>query len=93
MGRGRVCGPPPLKRDSGVPLCGGPRLACVGALPALFARSLRANYAGFSRGQGAAPDDPRREEGVLQVLRETPRQVPVWAGVLLQGVPHGQGPA
>ena len=75
--------PPPLERDGGVLLHGGLRPL------APFARSLLTDYAGPPRGHGAAPDDPLREEGVLQVLRETRRQVPVWVEVLLRWTLQG----
>ena len=75
--------PPPLERDGGVSLRRGLRGARGAAPPAPIARPLLAHYACLPRGHGAAPDDPRWEEGVLQVLRETPRQVPVRVGVLL----------
>ena len=81
--------PPPLERDGGVLLRGGPRRARGCAPPAPFARRLRAHYAGLPGGHGAAPDDPWREEGVLQVLQGTPRQVPVRVGVLFQSTFQG----
>ena len=65
VGRGRVCFPPPLERDGAVPLCGGLRCARGCTPPAPFARPLRTHYTGLPRGHGAAPDDPRWEEGVL----------------------------
>ena len=75
--------PPPLERDGGVSLRRGLRGARGGAPPAPLARPLLTHYACLPRGHGAAPDDPRWEEGVLQVPRETPRQVPVRVGALL----------
>ena len=63
--------PPPFDRDGGVLLRGGPRRACGGTPPAPLARPFLAHYTGLPWGHGAAPDDPRREEGRLQVLRET----------------------
>ena len=74
--------PPPLERDGGISLRGVLRGARGGAPPAPLARPLLAHYTCLPCGHGAAPDEVW-EEGVLQVLRETPRQVPVWVGVLL----------
>ena len=76
--------PPPIEREGGVLLRGGPRRVRGGAPPAPFGCPLHAHYAGLSRGHGAGGNESWREEGVLQVLREAPRQVPVWVGVLLR---------
>ena len=78
-----------LERDDGVLRRGGPCLARGGAPPAPFARPLCAHYVGLPRDSGATSDDPWREEGALQVLRETPWQVLVWAGVLLRWTLQG----
>ena len=75
--------PPPLEQDGGVLLRRGLWGARGGAPSAPLARPLLTHYACLPRGHGAAPDDPRWEEGALQVPRETPRQVPVRVGVLL----------
>ena len=75
--------PPPLEREGGVSLCRGLRGARGGAPPAPLTRPLLTHYACLPRGHGAAPNDPRWEESVLQVPPETPRQVPVRVRVLL----------
>ena len=74
---------PPLERDGGVSLRRGLRGARGSAPLASLAGPLLTHYACLPRGHGAVPDDPRWEEGVLQVPRETFRQVPVRVGVLL----------
>ena len=75
--------PQALERDSRVSLRRGFRGARGGAPPAPLARPLLTHYAFPPRGHGAAPDDPRWEDSVLQVPGETPRQVPVRVGALL----------
>ena len=75
--------PPPFEQDGSVSLRRGLRGARRGAPPVPLERPLLAHSACLLRGHGAAPDDPRWEEGVLQVLREIFRQVTVRVGVLL----------
>ena len=76
---------PPVQADCGVLLRWSPWGLCCRARAIPCMRPLYAYHARLPRGHCAAPDDPRREDGALEVPRGTPRQVLVWVGVLAGG--------
>ena len=89
VGRGRVCGPHPSNWTLAYCGAGPPWRARFCAPTAPLTRPLHAHNVGLPCGHGIASDDPRREEHAPQVLRETPRHVPVRLGVLLRGTLQG----
>ena len=81
--------PPALVWDGGVLRWGISWSARCHAPLVPVAHPLRARDVRFPRAHGIASDGPPWEQRAPEVLRETPRQVPVGVGVLLWGTLRG----